>query len=265
MTTNRTIVIGDLHGCYEEAVELLKACNTRAEDQVIFLGDLIDRGPENGRCVDLAMHRERVQGKPACVLGNHEEKHVFYQDTSRKKGFVKINVPNHVATREQLKPEHYDYFRRLPKYIRLPENNAVCVHAGVYPNRPIEKQADKHLLHAQMIRPYDSDGNPTFNESTVWSSRVPAGEDNWKFWTNFWTGPERVIFGHSVLNKPLVTEHAVGIDGGACFGRELWALVLPDWEIVSVKAKNSHDPNDLARRGNPNKQLYMISGDVGTY
>ena len=95
--THRTIIVGDLHGCYDEAVKLLKECDVRAEDHVIFLGDLVDRGPENGRCVDLAMHRELVQGRPACVLGNHEEKHLYYDDIEKKTGQVNVNSPTHVA------------------------------------------------------------------------------------------------------------------------------------------------------------------------
>ena len=267
MTTNRTIIIGDLHGCADETRALMKKCSVRAEDQVIFLGDLVDRGPDIAECVELAMHRERVQGKPACILGNHEERHLFYDDIEKKKGQVTVSSPTHAATRKQLKASHYDYFRRLPKYIRLPEFHAVCVHAGVYPGRPIEKQTDRHLLHAQMIRPFDEFGNLTYEEKTVWASKVPDGETGWGFWTKYWDGPERIIFGHSVLNKPLFTDKVVGLDGGACFGLELWALVLPDWEIVKVKAGPTHDFGnaDLKLRGNEAGRLYMVSDDVGTY
>lgn len=66
-------------------------------------------------------------------------------------------------------------------------------------------------------------------------SKAPQG---FSFWTNFWHGPERLIFGHSVLDRPLVTEWAVGVDTGAVFGRGLTALVLPDWELVSVPTRD---------------------------
>jgi hypothetical protein len=156
----------------------------------------------------------------------------------------------------------------MPKFIRLPEYNTVCVHAGAWPGRPIEQQTDRHLLHIQMIRPYDKWGNPYRHrdaERSCWASKVPAGEDGWKFWTEFWEGPERVVFGHSVLNKPLVTDKVVGLDGGGCFGLELWALVLPDNEIVRYRCTNQNDPNDLARRGNRDRRLFLIHDDVGTY
>lgn len=266
--THRTIIFGDLHGCHKEAMEIFDLVKVRAEDHVIFLGDLVDRGPDSGKCVDLALHREMVQGKPACILGNHEEKHLFYRDIEEQRGHVSVSIETHVATRLQLKANHYDYFRRMPKFIRLPEYDAVCVHAGVWPGRPIEEQTDRHLLHIQAIRPYDKWGNLIRGkdaERSLWSSKVPAGEEGWSFWTNFWKGPERVIFGHSVLNKPLITDKVVGLDGGGCFGLELWALVLPEWEIVRVKGRGAHDPGDLAKRGNRDRKLHLIHGDVGTY
>ncbi len=256
----RTIVIGDLHGCYDEAIELLDKCQATASDRIIFLGDLIDRGQDNHKCVDLAMQHESI-------LGNHEERHLFYNDIEKQHGHVNVQVATHIATRHQLEPKHYDYFRTLPLYLRLPEYNAVCVHAGVFPNRTIEEQDPRHLLHVQMIKPYETDeyGTRRVNNKSVWASKVPEGEEGWHFWTHFWTGPERIIFGHSVLNKPLLTDKAVGLDGGACFGLELWGLVLPDWEVISVKGRGAIDNKDLARRGNRDRKLHLIDGDVGTY
>lgn len=265
--TRRTIIIGDLHGCLSEAEELLDKCKATADDRVILLGDLVDRGPDSAGCVDLAMRLQARQGAPACILGNHEEKMLFYNDIEKQKLHVNVQVATHIATRQQLEPKHYDYFRTLPLYLRLPEYNAVCVHAGVFPNRTIEEQDPRHLLHVQMIKPYETDdrGTRRVNNKSVWASKVPEGEDGWHFWTHFWTGPERIIFGHSVLNKPLLTDKAVGLDGGACFGLELWGLVLPDWEVISIKGRGAIDNKDLARRGNRDRKLHLIHDDVGTY
>jgi hypothetical protein len=58
---NRTIVIGDLHGCYEEAVELLDRVAACESDRVIFAGDLVDRGPMPRECVELAMQHECIE------------------------------------------------------------------------------------------------------------------------------------------------------------------------------------------------------------
>jgi len=51
----RTIVIGDLHGCFDEARDLIEKCAATNDDRIIFAGDLVDRGPKRRECVELAM------------------------------------------------------------------------------------------------------------------------------------------------------------------------------------------------------------------
>lgn len=259
----RTIVIGDLQGCHSEALKLLEACGVTASDRVIFAGDLLDRGPENGKCVDLAMERAALQGGPACVMGNHEKKHLGYRELEAAGRDPNVVIPSHVATRKQLREEHYEHIAGLPSYIRLPEYNAVVVHAGVYPGRTIEQQEDRHLLHVQMIKPYDEAGRPTGEMKTCWPSKTP-NEPGWRFWTNFYDGPETIIFGHSVFDKPLITDKLWGIDGGACFGLKLHALILPDWRLVSVDGEHNHGTRSRGRDGRP-ITLYPVHGDVNSF
>lgn len=64
-----TIIIGDLHGCYYEALELLDKVGPGSGDRIIFTGELLDRGPYSRECVELAMGYESS-------LGNHENKHL---------------------------------------------------------------------------------------------------------------------------------------------------------------------------------------------
>ena len=65
--SQRRIVIGDVHGHYDTLNLLLEAIAPNSEDQVYFLGDLIDRGPESSQVVDFVMRQ-----KYHCILGNHE-------------------------------------------------------------------------------------------------------------------------------------------------------------------------------------------------
>ena len=64
---SRTIVIGDVHGCSEELRSLLRACDHQASDKVVFVGDLVAKGPDS-RGV-LAIVREL---SAQSVLGNHD-------------------------------------------------------------------------------------------------------------------------------------------------------------------------------------------------
>lgn len=244
---SRAIIIGDLQGCYEEAVELLDKCQATSSDHVIFAGDLLDRGPDNDKCVDLAIHVEKDQGKPSCVLGNHEEKHLWYRSKDESGSPAKVVSRSHIETRKQLQDHHYEYLKKLPLFIKLPEHNAVVIHAGALPGIPIEKQDPYHLLHVQMVDPKDPG-------KSMWPSKAPEG---WVFWTNLWQGPETIIFGHTVFDKPLVTEHAIGIDGGCCFGRELWAVILPERKIVRVPSRTNHKDRAVAQ--------YVVHGDVKVF
>lgn len=216
-TTPRTIVIGDVHGCQDEALELLDRLAVTVSDRVIFTGDLVDRGPRRRQCVELAMAH-------TSIMGNHEEKHLRI----RRRPASEV-IPDHEETRRVLDERHYRYFESLPLFLRIPEANAVVVHAGVLPFRPIEAQPASILLHGQCIRPPGTRG--------CRPSKAPPG---WRFWTHFWQGPERVIFGHTVLDRPLVTEWAVGIDTGCVHGGALSAVVLPEWRIVSVPARKAY-------------------------
>jgi hypothetical protein len=115
------------------------------------------------------------------------------------------------------------------------------------PNVAIEAQDPYHLLHAQCVAPPE--------RRSYWPSKAPATHT---FWTNHWRGPERVIFGHTVVDKPLFLPHAVGIDTGCVFGGTLTALVLPEWAIVSVPSKQ---PKREGRAG----AKYRIHGDVHAF
>jgi diadenosine tetraphosphatase ApaH/serine/threonine PP2A family protein phosphatase len=216
-TSRRTLVIGDLHGCYDEAVDLLDRLAATSSDRVIFTGDLVDRGPRRRECVELAMRHESI-------LGNHEEKHL--QQRRRRPEEL---LPDHAATRSVLEDRHFSWFGTLPLFIRLPEAGAAVVHAGVLPGVTLERQPAHTLLHAQCVSPPST--------RSFWPSKAPPG---WSFWTNHWKGPERIIFGHTVLDRPLLAAWAVGIDTGCVHGRELTALVLPEWRIVSVPARKSY-------------------------
>jgi hypothetical protein len=232
----RTIVIGDLHGCYDEALELLDALGATASDRVIFAGDLIDRGPKPRECVELAMQHE-------AILGNHEERHL------KQRGYPGLLLsPDHRATRTALADRHYDYLAGLPLLLRLPEHGAAVVHAGAFPGIPLEQQAPRHLLHLQAILPPGT--------KSYWPSKAPA---DYRFWTHFWQGPERLIFGHSVLSGPLVTPFAVGIDTGAVFGYGLTAVILPEWRVFTLPTRD-YSAGKHKRIGR-----YPIHGNVTAY
>lgn len=71
---NRTIIISDIHGCIEEFNELLvKVRFNRSNDQLILLGDYVDRGPASMEVVERAMKLVR-QDNAIALRGNHDQR-----------------------------------------------------------------------------------------------------------------------------------------------------------------------------------------------
>ena len=65
---SRTIVVGDLHGCYDELQDLLTQVAFSEDDRVISVGDLITKGPKNREVLELFMSDKRF----TAVMGNHD-------------------------------------------------------------------------------------------------------------------------------------------------------------------------------------------------
>lgn len=137
--TQRRIVIGDVHGHYDPLVTLLEAIAPDSDDEIYFLGDLIDRGPDSAKVVELV----RQHSYP-CLRGNHEQMLLdaigsgtiypnLLQSWLYSGGHNTLNSYDH-----NIPPEHIDWFRTMPTYLDL--GDIWLVHAGVHPNIPLEEQ-----------------------------------------------------------------------------------------------------------------------------
>lgn len=139
--TPRRIVIGDVHGHYDGLMLLLEALAPSSDDQVYFLGDLIDRGPMSAQVVNF-VKRNSYQ----CLLGNHEQMlldvlgdgEVYgpaLQAWLYSGGYATVNSYGESGILQ----EDIDWMRTLPTYLDL--GDIWLVHAGVHPRIPIEKQS----------------------------------------------------------------------------------------------------------------------------
>ena len=68
----RTIVIGDIHGCYAEMLQLLAKVRIVDADCLISLGDIVDRGADSVKVYDFLKNRPNT----IVLTGNHEHKHL---------------------------------------------------------------------------------------------------------------------------------------------------------------------------------------------
>jgi serine/threonine protein phosphatase 1 len=202
----RTIIVGDIHGCYTELVELLDQIGAQPDDLLISVGDLVDRGPAPGEVVRL--FRERPNS--VALAGNHERKHV--------RGIFSYAQE---ITRLQLADEYadtVDWMRTLPYYF---ENDDVrVVHAALVPGLALAEQREEILCGS------------TRGEKEL-AALFPDD-----YWHDHYTDAKPVVFGHHVTGRePLIRDGRIfGLDTGACHGWNLTALCLPGFTIHAVPA-----------------------------
>lgn len=101
-----TYVVGDIHGCYKEWIQLKDKIESKDnEAKFILIGDIIDRGPKTFEMLDWAMQNITSDGKYQMVLGNHEhEKIQWLKEYFKRKDMVKnITIKN-------MEPDNYDFY-----------------------------------------------------------------------------------------------------------------------------------------------------------
>lgn len=161
VTSYRRIVIGDVHGHYEGLMRLLDAIAPTSDDQVYFLGDLIDRGPQSAQVVNF------VKDSPyQCLLGNHEQMLLNILTkripTPTVQAWLYSGGQATVASYEEatIPHAHLEWFDNLPTYIDL--GDIWLVHAGVNPFIPLTEQTANQLCWVRdefhsIEEPYFSD------------------------------------------------------------------------------------------------------------
>lgn len=228
----RTICISDIHGCIDEFEELLKKISyNKKSDRIILLGDLIDRGPDS-----LAVVQKARQMNLECVMGNHEYKFLKWYRSSGSRADVYDKKDYY----SEFMNEDINYISNMPTYIKL-DNNVVVVHAGLKPGISISAQSKDDLMYLR----YTDSQRKFISLKKIANIGVEAAGAH--FWTEFWTGPESVVYGHNVhsMTDPLIEEVSPGVmcyglDTGCCFGGRLTALILETKEIVQVQAKETY-------------------------
>jgi serine/threonine protein phosphatase 1 len=211
-----TLVVGDIHACYQELQDLLDRAGIGADDEVLAVGDLLDRGPDNQSVLDFF----RRQRGAASVMGNHERKHL-----RSARGEIEPAASQKI-TRAQLGDGYADclaYLATLPRHRELPE--ALVVHAFWEPGVPLDQQRDTVLI-----------GTLSGDHYLKKTYAQP--------WYELYDGSKPLVVGHLDYRhdgEPLVWRDRVYcIDTGCCHGGRLTGLLLPEFRIISVPARADH-------------------------
>lgn len=219
----RTFVVGDVHACGDELEALVGLIHLSANDRVIFVGDIVDRGPAVTRVFDLV---RSVGGE--LVRGNHEDKLLRWRDyRAGLAGAREVNLaPHHKLTVEALRPEDWRMMAAAPLFLEIPEHRALVVHAGLRPGVAPAQQDPDDLCRLQGIGRTGRRRKWGTAESTFWAS--VCDYDGW------------VIYGHTHFREPVRCGNTLGIDTGCCFGGRLTALELPSGRLHQVRAARNY-------------------------
>lgn len=190
--------IGDIHGRLDLLDEMLDSikrhASGRGECAAVFLGDYIDRGPDSKGVIARLMAGP-LPFETICLAGNHED--------------LAVNGPEYVwllnggdktlaSYGGAIDPEHLKWMRALPTHYR--DGRWFFVHAGVNPNRPLERQERQDMLwiRAKFLlytEPYDG-------------------------------GATTVVHGHTPGDEVEIEANRINLDTGAVFGGPLSCAVL---------------------------------------
>ena len=233
-------IIGDVHGCFDELVNLLERLGYRLETRAradggtgfsvthpqgrkaVFVGDLVDRGPGVVEILKLVMSMT-AEGTALCVAGNHESKLV------RKLQGRNVQVTHGLAeSLAQLEVESPEFRQRVAAFLDglishyvLDDGDLVVAHAGMkteYQGRASARVRD-FCLYGETTGETDEFGLP-----------VRAN------WAAGYRGKATVVYGHTPVVEPAWLNRTINIDTGCVFGGKLTALRYPEKELVSVPA-----------------------------
>jgi diadenosine tetraphosphatase ApaH/serine/threonine PP2A family protein phosphatase len=209
----RTIVVGDIHGCFDELSDLLRAADLQVDDRVVAVGDLVTKGPKDREVLDLFID----DGRFSSVIGNHDRKL-----RQRWRGEPVRLTKEQRRTSDELafdRERYLAFLRKLPYTIDL--GRYLVVHAGVRPGVPLGRQMAADLTE---IRTMGAD--PSRRKG------VP--------WYEVYRGNKTVLFGHWPAKEPRRAAHAIGLDTGCVYGGSLTAFVIETGEFLGVPARQKY-------------------------
>ena len=214
----RLIVVGDIHGCHQEFSDLIGRLTLEKADRLVLLGDLVNRGPNSAKVIDLALENRAIS-----LLGNHERRLLKYRRTVDKS----VLKDGDLDTVALLQDEHWAYLETMALWLEEPELNTVLVHGGFLPSEPWQKQTADIVTRIQVV---DADGRPAKRAD---APDAPA-------WADLWVGPPFVVYGHTPRSEVYKRKWSLGIDTACVQGGYLTAYELTEKRFFQVKARQRY-------------------------
>mmetsp|Transcript_13765 Transcript_13765/g.20290 ORF Transcript_13765/g.20290 Transcript_13765/m.20290 type:complete len:290 (-) Transcript_13765:3545-4414(-) len=217
------LVVGDVHGCLDELKELhevaIKENNGMDFQFVILVGDLVNKGPFSAEVVQYIQEKQNSGNNWLAVRGNHDNGAIAAAKGDEKRR----QNPTYRDWVHKLTVKDISWLESLPYTIRIPksfweketEHEILVVHAGLIPGIPLVEQTVETMV---TIRDVES-----------------------KPWASVWNGPEHIIFGHDARRGIQREKFATGLDSGACYGKRLTGILLPQRVLVNVSSRREYE------------------------
>jgi protein phosphatase len=232
-------IIGDVHGCRDELIELLKnlgysidiekgiISQTPPNRMLVFVGDLVDRGPDSPGVLRLVMEAVS-QGKALCVCGNHDDK--LKRKLQGKDVWITNGLEVTLAQLGDASPEFIEkiisFIDQLPYYLVLDEGRLVICHAGIQ-------------------KKYIGQYSPKVRAFCLYGRSLGTDEKGRTIrynWAQDYEGQALIVYGHTVVKESVFLNNTLDLDTGCVFGGRLTALRYPERQIVSVPAQRVYYP-----------------------
>lgn len=234
-------IVGDVHGCFDELQELLLKLGysvTRVDAteknfgfsvfapenrKVIFVGDLVDRGPDSPNVLRLVMSMVN-SGVAYCVPGNHDlklQKYLNGKQVQLMHG-LEVTVKQLETETAQFKSTVEKFLYGLISHYVFDNGKLVVAHAGL--------KEEMQGRGSGAVRSFCMYGETT---GEIDEFGLPVRHN----WAKEYRGKAKVVYGHTPVPEAEWLNKTIDIDTGCVFGGKLTALRYPEEELVSVKAK----------------------------
>jgi serine/threonine protein phosphatase 1 len=192
---SRLLAIGDIHGCMSQLLNLVEQVELQESDQLVFLGDYIDRGPESAEVIDYLLGLQELFPQTIFLRGNHEQMLLDFLNGGDPTMFLLNGGTKTLASYQvrgdwPLPERHRTFLESLALFFET--EDFIFVHAGLRPGLPLDEQCSEDLL---------------------WIRQEFLKSDY------HWEKP--IVFGHSPRQEPLISDSRIGLDTGCGHGRKL--------------------------------------------
>ncbi len=236
LKTNRFDIIGDIHGCYDELIELVHKLGYVKRGMAYFhpddrrlvsVGDIADKGDKNIDSLNFWINQVNYGGG-MWVYGNHCFKFYRYLIGNKVKlthGIEKTvkefnNLPS--DEKELFKDRFIKCYEGRCHYIMLDNKKLIVVH-GCLKEKDIGnfgKSIKTRCLYGDITGEFDENGKPIRND-----------------WAKEYNGKSLIVYGHTAVKEAEIINNTIDIDTGCVYGGKLTAFRYPEREIVQVNGK----------------------------